>query len=641
MDRMDRNDRLERSDRKDVSPHELTGAGRSPRIPALAPLFECDADLDALDRVLLALAVHPEGGAASRAWLLRWSAKHEMLEGWRHAVTESDAEPLERALGRARRAAPAESAETRRVRAWAEAPAKLEGALSAAWRGAPGALGAGSDQPGAPWQDAPRIAAVLLRRDSKPCGVLVLEPAAAAPDEIAGERLESLRALADAAYSAQRRADTVKALARQAAAVAEFARAGVASINVAEAIHLLARIAARGADVKGAAVYLAADGEPLKVSVAHGAAAARDRHARGYLAAAIDAHTSGQARNGESPAGAPQLPADVAGETSAWAVVPITAYGHAFGVLGAWDGANRDFPLSGFEPHDLEFLATLAAQAGILLAHARGLNDLKQAGQRVQDQAARLRELDRLAGVGDLAARVAQEARNPLASIAAFARRARRALEQGDPQNEYLEIVERETARLEAMLAEQLQYAQLERPRLRMQGLNTVLQEALQKSGETLVRRRVRLLKKLAPDLPQLLLDSSRIRRVVENIIAYALECVPMGGRIQVESRRAGGCVLVEIAFDGQRRGGDLLEQLFVPFATGPATGAAVGLGMAQQIVREHGGEVRVRGETDWNTVFSFTLPVAGNEDRRGRRERRAIRGDRRRREDEGGAGQV
>ena len=625
-------------DRKDVSPPDLTGAGRSARVPALAPLFECEADLDAVERVLLALAVHPEGGAAERAWLLRWSARHELLEGWRHAAANPEAGALEQALGRARRAAPAESTETRRVRAWAESPAKLEGALSAAWRGAPGALGAGSDQPGAPWQDAPRIAAVLLRRDSKPYGVLVLEPAASTPDEAAGERLESLRALADAACSAQRRAGEAKALARQAAAVAEFARACVTSINVAEAIHLLARLVARGADVKGAAVYLAADGEPLKVAVAHGAPAARDRHARGYLATATEAHSSGQARDGESPAVASQVPADVAGETGAWAVVPIAAYGQRFGAIAAWDGASREFPAPGFEPHDLEFLATLAAQAGILLAHARGLTDLKVAGQRVQDQSARLRELDRLAGVGDMAARVAQEARNPLASIAAFARRARRALEEGDPQNEYLEIVERETARLDAMLAEQLQYAQLERPRLRMQALNTVLQEALQKSGETLVRRRVRLLKKLAPELPLLLLDSARIRRVVENIVAYALECVPMGGRIQVESRRAGGCVLVEVSFDGPRHGGDLLEQLFVPFATGPATGAAVGLGMAQQIVREHGGEVRVRGETDWNTVFSFTLPVAGNEDRRGRRERRAVRGDRRRREGEDGA---
>jgi signal transduction histidine kinase len=169
-----------------------------------------------------------------------------------------------------------------------------------------------------------------------------------------------------------------------------------------------------------------------------------------------------------------------------------------------------------------------------------------------------------------------------------------------------------------------------------MQALNAVVQQALQRSSETLVRRRVRLLKKLAPDLPSLLLDAPRIQRVVENVLAYALECVSTGGRIQVETRQAGEYVISEVSFDGQRHGGDLLEQLFVPFA-GAGGGAAVGLGMAQQIVREHGGEVRVRGESEWSTVFAFTLPVTGNEDRRKSRERRAVRSDRRRRDADAG----
>ena len=78
-----------------------------------------------------------------------------------------------------------------------------------------------------------------------------------------------------------------------------------------------------------------------------------------------------------------------------------------------------------------------------------------------------------------------------------------------------------------------------------------------------------------------------------------------------------------------------------MPFATSPAGGAAVGLGMAQQIVREHGGEVRVRGESEWSTIFSFTLPVAGNEDRRRSRERRSVRGERRRGDGSSGKGGV
>jgi two-component system sensor histidine kinase AtoS len=269
------------------------------------------------------------------------------------------------------------------------------------------------------------------------------------------------------------------------------------------------------------------------------------------------------------------------------------------------------------------------------------LDVLQRRERQRGDLATRVQDAERLAAVGELAGRVARESRNPIASISAFARRAQRELPEEDPQREYLEIVVRETERLDAMLREQLEYAQAGGGRLRMQSLNAVVQGALQQSSETLVRRRVRLLRKLADDLPDLLLDAKRIRRVIENILAFALESVPVGGRIQLASRRAGAHVAVEISHDGSRSAGDLLEQLFVPFATGAQGGAAVGLGVAQQIVREHGGEIRVRGEGEWGTVFAFTLPISGNEDRRQRHDRRGGRGERRSRggDSTGGAG--
>lgn len=617
-------------ERRDVTPSERTDAGGPTPEPALAALFECEADLDALERVLLALAVHPDGAAARAAWLVRWSPARGVLEGRRHALAAEPPGRLAETLGRARRAAPESGDGARRLRAWSEEPARLEGAPSAAWRGASGALGAGGEQPGAPWSAAPRVAAVLLRRDARPFGLLVVEPAAADGDDVVAARLEAVRTLGEAALTVNARAAEAKSRARQAAALAAFARGCVASVNVAEAMHLLARLAAQGAGLPGAAVFLAGPGGTAKLEVAHGPAAWREAAARALEPEAREALASRRPRGTEPGA---------AGPAAAWAVVPLLAYERALGAVAVHDAGEE--PREGLAPHDLEFLAALAAQAALLLAHAQAVDELARAHAAARDQSARLRELDRLAGLGELAARVAEEARNPIAAIAAFARRAHRALEEGDPQNEYLEIVVRETERLEAMLAEQLEYARLERPRLRMQALNDVVQGALQRAGETLVRRRVRLVKKLAPDLPALLLDAARIQRVVENVLAYALETVPVGGRLQVESRRAGGFVLVEFAFDGQRQGGDLLEQLFVPFATGAAGGAAVGLGLAQQIVREHGGEVRVRGESEWNTVFSFTLPVAGNEDRRRRRERRSARGERRRSDGPPGAGGV
>jgi nitrogen-specific signal transduction histidine kinase len=77
-----------------------------------------------------------------------------------------------------------------------------------------------------------------------------------------------------------------------------------------------------------------------------------------------------------------------------------------------------------------------------------------------------------------------------------------------------------------------------------------------------------------------------------------------------------------------------------VPFASQRPGGPAVGLGVAQQVVREHGGEIRVRSDGEWGPVFCLSLPVRENRDRRGAGpDRRRARGERRGRRPEGRSG--
>lgn len=394
---------------------------------------------------------------------------------------------------------------------------------------------------------------------------------------------------------------------------------------------MLLRLAVQGVGARGGALWTVGLEHELRLALANGPGALRERFAVAFAPAVEEALRTARAVSGVSGSSATGLPPDVAGEVTAWVVAPLVVHGTPAGALLVWDTAEPGEPGDEFDRVALDHLGTLAHLGAALLAHGRAL-DGRAAAQREHDELRRrIHAQDQLATLGELATRVAREARNPIASIGAFARRAHRSLPEGDPQREYLEIVIREAARLEAMVQEQLAYSELERPRLQMQDLNAVVQEALRAAGEALVRRRVRLVKKLAPDLPLLLLDAARIRRVVENVLGFALENVLVGGRVRVESRRAGGYAVVEVSHDGPRTAGDLLDHLFVPFASG-AAGAAVGLGVAQQIVREHGGEIRVRSEGEWSAIFSCTLPVRENEDRRHHSERRSGRNDRRRR---------
>lgn len=608
----------------------------APDAEALAALLDCEADLDALERALLAAAVHPAAGAGEQAWLARWDERRGLLEGWRVLAGRPGEPELPTSIARARRDPAAGSDDAERVRAWACPSEALEGACEFAWRTGLPASGPGPQQPGAPWSAFEHIRVWPLRRGVRMYGLLVAGWRAAAP---AGDPSPWLAAAANAALAAQVRAAEARRRTRHVAALAEFARTSVSDANVAEAVHALARLAVQALNVRHAAVFRMREDGTLRIEVTHGPAPARDTQARALQVAAAEVARAQRALAGRGPDELPGAEPSGTGEMSVWALQPLAAYGRVLGVLAAWDGAERHPAQPEWERGELEVLAALADQAALLLEHARRLDELGTLERRRADLATRLREQDRLAALGELAARVAEDARQPLASVTAFAARALRDLAEDDPRREYLEVVRREAERVGSLLHEQLAYAQLEPPRLKLESLNAVVQESLRGSAEALSRRRVRLVKKFAPDLPTLLLDAARIRRVVSNIVACALEGLPLGGRVRIETRRSGAHVVLELVHDRAQQAGDALEQLFAPFGasadpgSAPLSGAALGLGMAQQIVREHGGEIRVRSDDEWSSVFAVTLPVLDNEDRRAAADRRQSRRDRRRRE--------
>jgi hypothetical protein len=79
----------------------------------------------------------------------------------------------------------------------------------------------------------------------------------------------------------------------------------------------------------------------------------------------------------------------------------------------------------------------------------------------------------------------------------------------------------------------------------------------------------------------------------------------------------SGDHVALEVATDGEPIPGEMIERLFVPFATSKRAGSGLGLPVALKLVREHGGQIRVRSEGEWGAIFTVVLPIPGNEDRR------------------------
>jgi signal transduction histidine kinase len=558
--------------------------------------------LPALERVVLELATAPSGAGCRSAWLMVWNGARSVLQGWQGAHATADGP------------APADAAEERLLREYAVTPAELPPTLASVWTA--------RERRGHVDTDS-GFCFVRVSRGAEPYGMLagVWDPGAARRPQA----LETLAAMAGEQLARIERTHTVRRRALHAARLARLARVCAGGHGVTDLLAEAARSAAEGTGARAAVIWRAA-GERLVVCARHGNAAA-ERLAHSLETAARCALADGRRRVVDMAE--PEVPLVAAvPQLSAVALVPLVTRGEARGVLAVSEPDPRHpGDPRGFEADALEFLDATGDVAALVLELAAHTDQLGRARERHADMERTLRRGERLAALGEHTTRFAREARHPLASIAAFARRVQRLLPDTHPERESLDIVVREAERLERLVAEPLEFAAAGPPRLRMESLNAVVQEALTQAGETLVRRRVRLLKRLDGDLPPLLLDPDRLRRATSQLLAHALDRVGVGGRVRVQTRQAAHHVVLEVAHDGTSEPGGLLQQVFAPVEV---PGAGLGLALAQQIVREHGGELRARREGEWGAVLSLAFPVHGNQDRRGAADRRRARADRR-----------
>ncbi len=573
------------------------------------------------ERRLLALALDPAGGGARRAWILA------PVGGGRLAVARELVAP-ESPEGAGVRAPLAGDAAATPPEGWD--PLACGPAVAEAWRDARPAWTREGGPP-SPWSRAGAVGAASFRPDRGPERLLVA--AWDRGDDAARDRFLTLADRARLVARVIEAREAWRVSGEQRVALVEWIGAAASAHHLSEGLRLGARAALRvsGADV--AAIWTVAPGRPPVLAQTAGEVRERESVARALQSWANETVERAGARTVGPASGVPCEGWRGALEAVRGArLTPIVASGQVLGVLATVEMRARGAAaLAGEGAGEADTLLAAVADGLALLLDRAASAEARRAGERQERELrARLRRRERLANVGERAAGALAEARQPLASIGAFARRAHRELAEGDPRREYLEVILRESERLERLVAESAEPAAVEPPQLRMESVNAVLQDVLPGIGERLVRRRVRLLKRLDPESPALLLDSDRIRQVFRNILERAVDGVPVGGRVRVESRLVRDHVIAEIAFDGGRSPGDLLEELFVPFTPGAARGAP-GLGVADRIIRQHGGEVRVRADGEWGAAVLITLPVRDNEERRrARGDRRVTHADRR-----------
>ncbi|MFN2491374.1 MAG: nitrogen regulation protein NR(II) [Pyrinomonadaceae bacterium] len=220
------------------------------------------------------------------------------------------------------------------------------------------------------------------------------------------------------------------------------------------------------------------------------------------------------------------------------------------------------------------------------------------------------RRQDRLAAIGRMAASIAHEIRNPLAAMRGSIQMLRADMEGESAQTELMEIILRESDRLNRIISDFLSYA---RPRSIIQSKVDIGE--LLKRTFTLLRHSAEIngrhsINEEVPDTPLLInADSEQLQQVFWNLARNALQAMPDGGTLDVRIH-SHSLNRLRIAFSDTGRGmsQEQVERLFEPFSS-TTGGTGLGLSIVYQIIRDHGGTINVRSREGEGTTITIDLP--------------------------------
>jgi signal transduction histidine kinase len=215
---------------------------------------------------------------------------------------------------------------------------------------------------------------------------------------------------------------------------------------------------------------------------------------------------------------------------------------------------------------------------------------------------------DRLAALGQLAAVIVHEVKNPLGIIKVSAGALKRRAQDHDAA-ELASCIEDEVDRIDATVRRLLDLARPQKPRLEPCDLRGVIRETLERLAPDLQRSGILVEADLAAP-GRVEADGEELRRALLNLLLNAREAMPQGGRLSVRLREATAAVEIEIEDTGHGMDEATRSQLFRPFFTTRHGGTGLGLALVKRVIEDHRGAIRVESQPGQGARFTLTLPA-------------------------------
>ncbi|HLH33687.1 MAG TPA: ATP-binding protein [Alloacidobacterium sp.] len=221
-----------------------------------------------------------------------------------------------------------------------------------------------------------------------------------------------------------------------------------------------------------------------------------------------------------------------------------------------------------------------------------------------------MKKAERLSAVGQLAASLAHEIRNPLASISGAAGILKRGHASQENTDECLGILEKESQRLNKLLTNFLDFARPRLPRYQPVNPGTLIESVASIARHSAILRDVELVIEEAKNIPAVECDAEQLKQVLLNLIINAVQATEGPGTVQIRSFVRQNRLQIEICDEGSGIAPEQQEKIFDPFFTTKENGTGLGLAIAANIIEQHGGTLSGTNNPEKGMTFRLELPI-------------------------------
>jgi two-component system sensor histidine kinase HydH len=256
--------------------------------------------------------------------------------------------------------------------------------------------------------------------------------------------------------------------------------------------------------------------------------------------------------------------------------------------------------------------ARIVNEEGIFLGSILILRDLKEV-RHLQEE---IRRKEKLAAVGDLAAGIAHEIRNPLSSIKGLATYFKTKYAQEAEDREAAGVMVEEVDRLNRVISELLEFARPSQLTFKPTDVNQLLRHSVRLIEQDGHQKEIRIHLSGEKDLPLIRLDADRFTQCLLNLYLNSIQAMGPGGSLFIrpsydpEKQR----LFIEVEDTGSGIEPALVSKIFDPYFTTKTTGTGLGLAIVHKIIEAHNGTIHVRSAPGKGTIFTLMLPTDGED---------------------------